>query len=507
MSNPQRRRFLRSSSALLAASSAGAWLTNLASVSNASAQSSGAEYRALVCIFMAGGNDAHNTVIATDEVPATYYGEQRGSLALPIGDLLPISIKDPSRHNDYEGFGLHPQLKNIHGLYRAGSAAILANVGPLLEATDKSTMGEATSRLPKNLASHNDQTSTWQAFGVEGSTGGWGGRMMDKLATRNGNPVFSSIGVNTNSVWLSGQHTPAYMLGTGGFYMLGGNQGSVYGSTTVYDTVRTLATNSHRVDAITQDYLKVAQRTISSEQALRQGLPVTNVAPWGTPSATIPSADPLLQYVDPSDGKLAFNPLAAQLQVVARMISSRNHSLIGAKRQVFMVSMGGFDTHSNQLPAHASLLARLDHAVAYFQNCLSGMPGGDLRNQVTTFTASEFGRALVSNGDGSDHGWGGHHFIIGGAVKGGDMYGRFPMFLSYNGNLSYASIDMLDGGGALLPAVSLDQYVYTLGKWMGVAESDLVGTTQSPGIAPNILNLVDVDNPDRYPRDLGFFKS
>jgi uncharacterized protein (DUF1501 family) len=167
---------------------------------------------------------------------------------------------------------------------------------------------------------------------------------------------------------------------------------------------------------IVKDYVNVAKRALTSEVALKQSLPQQFVSPWGTPGSVGAATDPLLRYTDPTTGKQALNPLALQLQTVARMIAARNHSAVGARRQVFMVTLGGFDTHGDQMRQQASLLAKLDHAVDFFQRCLTQMPSGDVRSQVTTFTASEFGRTLVSNGDGTDHGWGNHHFVIGGGA-------------------------------------------------------------------------------------------
>ena len=263
------------------------------------------------------------------------------------------------------------------------------------------------------------------------------------------------------------------MLGTGGFHMLGGDSGQVFGSTTLYSAVRAVAAHADRVDVLTSDYVAVAQHALAVESVLAKGLPSAFIGPWGTPGAGASAADPLLRYSEPSDGSTQLNGLALQLQVVARMIAARQRSGIGARRQIFMVTLGGFDNHSDLLRQHGSLMARLDHAIAYFQNCLASMPDGDLRDQVTTFTASEFGRTLMNNGDGADHGWGGHHFVVGGGVKGGEVYGRFPQFMAFDGNGEFFS-DQLLKGGVLLPGLSVDHLAFTLGKWLGVGEADLL---------------------------------
>jgi uncharacterized protein (DUF1501 family) len=468
-------------------------MANLAAIGDASAQSSGssADYKALVCIFLAGGNDAHNTVVPVDATSWRCYSATRDpavmaqltgqtvpdnmrSIALDLASLRTIGDANRKGLNTGRSFALHPQLTNLQRLYQQGQCAIVANIGPLAKPTTKVDLLDGSFPLPQKLYSHNDQISTWQSFAPEGATGGWGGRLMDNLASLNASTPFSSIGIDSNAVWLDGQTVSPYLLGSSGFHEMGGETGQVFGSPALYAALRLAATTSDRADALTTDYLAVAQHALSTEGVLEQALPGAFVAPWGTPGAGTAAADPLLTYTEPSDGSTRLNGFAQQLQVVARMISARQRSGIGVRRQVFMVTLGGFDHHSDLLRQHGSLMARLDHGLGYFQNCLASMPDGDLRSQVTTFTASEFGRTLVNNGDGADHGWGGHHFIVGGGVKGGEVYGRFPQFMAFDGNGGFFS-DQLLNGGILLPGLSVDQLVYTLGKWMGVSEATLAG--------------------------------
>jgi uncharacterized protein (DUF1501 family) len=514
-----RRRFLRQGSVLTGAAAA-PWALNLATLGNASAQTAATDYRALVCIFLNGGNDGHNTVIPTDAVSWRCYTATRDpavraklsgvalpadspniSLALASSSLLSITHANKAGLNTGRTFGLHPQLKQIQQIYASGKAAIVANVGPLVQPTTKIDVNDPSFTLPKKLYSHNDQQTTWQTFEPEGAKGGWGGKLMDSLQSRNVNKTFGSVGVNNSNVWLAGKSVTPYQLGTSGVFMMGGDTGSVMGSAALYQAVRAAGLIANPSDPFAKDYAKVAQRGLDAETALRQALPARTMAPWGTPGSTSVTTDPLLQYTSPATGKSAPNELAAQLQVVARMIAARNNSVISAKRQVFMVTLNGFDTHSDQLKQHAELLAKLDQAMGYFNTVLSRMPDGtDMRSQVTTFTASEFGRQLVNNGDGTDHGWGNHHFVMGGAVKGGDIYGRYPQFMAFDGDGEFFS-DQLLRGGALLPELSVDQFVYTLGKWMGVADADLVGATAGAGICPNIANF------DATSRDIGFMSA
>ncbi|RZI86237.1 MAG: DUF1501 domain-containing protein [Rubrivivax sp.] len=518
MNHSNRRQFLKRASMLGAAGITTPWALNLASMGVAAAQSSSAtDYKALVCIFMAGGNDAHNTVLATDgnsrwnylsardpNAAANFEADQAGdpliaspmSIALPMKDLRPITIKQTDPWN--RTFALNPELRRIQQMYADGKAAVIANVGPLVMPTLKVNINLTDQLLPKNLMSHNDQTSTWQTFSPEGAVGGWGGLMMDSLMSRNTSATFSSIAINSGSTWLAGNQVSPYQLSTSGLYRMAG-EGTTFGSTAVFEAVRRIAATPSRQDTLALDYTKTVQRALSVEGTLLTALPAADRAPWGSPGAASAASDPLLKYTNPNTQVSSLNPLAVQLQLVARMISARNATAIGAKRQVFMISMGGFDTHSDQNATHADLMAKLDQAIGYFYDTLAQMPGGqDMRSNVTTFTASEFGRTLNNNGDGTDHGWGGHHFVFGGSVKGGDMYGTFPLFTSLDTDTGvYQSADFLSNG-ILLPSQSVDQFAYTLGKWMDVSESALVGVGGAPGIVPNIRNF-DVDT-----RNLGF---
>ena len=506
----QRRQFLRHGAALtgLAASP---WALNLAQLGSAEAATT-TDYKALVCIFLAGGNDAHNTVVPTDAVSWRCYAGTRDpvlraqlagtslsssdastSLALPQSSLLSITHANKAGLNTGRTFGLHPQLKQIKQLYASGKAAIVANVGPLLAPMAKVDALDPSFPIPAKLYSHNDQTWTWQSFQPEGASGGWGGRLMDSLAASNANAVFTAVGAGGSGVWLSGNTVAPFQIGAAGTVTMGGESGTIMGNATLHQAVRIVANMTpSTADPFAADLARVTTRALSAELILKSALSSAFMAPWGTPGASSQASDPLLKYTNPNTGASTLNPLAAQLQMVARMIAARTNSRVGAMRQVFLVQLGGFDTHSNQLTQHADLLAKLDHAVGYFYNALGAMPDGvNMRSMVTTFTASEFGRALMNNGDGTDHGWGGHHFVIGDAVKGADVYGTYPQFLAFDGAGEFFSNDLLTGG-VLLPNLSLDQYVYTLGKWMGVAEANLLS------VCPNIQNFASTS------RNIGF---
>ena len=468
-----RRRFLAS---LLGLASTGAapFALNLAAMGNAAAQSAG-DYKAMVCLFMTGGNDAFNTVLATDPTSWNEYVRLRhtggaASIHLPgvgeTGGVLPLV---PATAQAGRAFALHPQLGPLKGLFDNGRAAIVANVGTLIGPTTLAQYQAGSVALPPKLFSHNDQQSTWQSGAPEGAGTGWGGRIGDVTGAGNTHATFTAISAAGNTVFLSGRQVRQFQVSQAGAVPIRGLSGSLFGSVAGAGALHAII-NEAGGDLIEQEHAAVVQRAMAS-----QGILGGAMLPAGTGGVPNP-----LPYINPNTGMAGANPLAVQLQTVARIIAGRG--ALGIKRQVFYVTLGGFDTHDRQKVLHADLMARLAHALAYFDSTLAALQGVDLRRQVTTFTASDFGRTFSSNGDGTDHGWGAHHFVVGGAVKGRDIYGAFPAT-----GLGHA-LDV--GAGALLPTTSVDQYGATLAKWFGVADSQLAG------VFPNIGNFSR--------RDLGF---
>jgi len=428
-----------------------------------------------------GGNDHYNTVLATDGSSWEAYGAERGSpaegiaLAAPgvspsgsgtlhqrLGGVLPIN---PVTAQAGRSFALHPSAGALRDLFGNKRLAVVSNVGNLLGPTTKADYVNRTARRPGKLGSHNDQQSVWQSGGVEGATRGWGGRYMDLLLAGNQSAMFSAVSINGNAVWLPGKTTRAYQLAPTGPVRVGAGDGTVYGSAAVAARMQTIMQSARDNRLIEREHASVSQRSYSATAQLGGLYPAPNAGPWGSKDQAM--IDPLLQYRDPVTRQNTFSPLAHQLQAVARTIAVR--SALGMSRQVFFVGLGGWDTHDDMAERHAILMAQLAHGMQYFDRTLTQM-GVD--KDVTTFTMSEFGRALTSNGDGCDHGWGSHHFVMGGAVKGGDIYGRFPVYSSTDGQGRFLSDDLLDNGQSL-PAQSVDQYAATLGSWFGVSDSDL----------------------------------
>jgi len=513
MKSIDRREFLRISSAMSGMGVAAPLALNLAAMGSASAQTA-TGYKALVCIFMYGGNDGYNTVLATDTDSWNTYTTMRNprardpsstgeSIALldqgvsvdsskawgsneRLGGVLGVANANRLGLNAGRQFALHPVLTNAKSLYAAGRMAVVPNVGPLIRPTTKEQFALPSHAKPAKLFSHNDQQSTWQSFSPEGSTAGWGGRIADMLMSANGNSTFTSVGVGASAVWLSGKTALQFQINTNGVYRMGGG-GPAFGSQAVYDAMLNIVKQPGRPGMLARDYVKVNKRSLDAE-----ALPAMAVAPWGTPGVASQSMDPKLQYTNPNSGATATNPLAVQLQGVARMIAARKNAGVSTTRQVFFVNLSGFDTHSAQLSTQADLLAKLDHALGYFDSVLAGMPEGDMRSSVTTFTASDFGRTFTNNNGGSDHGWGSHHFVTGGAVNGGDVYGHFPAFGLNNSSGVFNSPNQIVNG-VMLPEYSVEQLSYTLGRWMDVSDTDLTGTAAAPksGILPNLRSNFD----------------
>jgi uncharacterized protein (DUF1501 family) len=492
LSNPTRRELLRRGVALGLSQPAMAGLgglgLGLAAMGPAAAASTGG-YKALVCIFMPGGNDAYNTLLATDAASWSAYGAARGntvdgiSLAAPgtpakagslhdrLGGVLPIS----PLHSQGRTLAVHPTLGAVRELFAAQRLAFVSNVGPLCGATTKSAFLAGTAPKPPKLFSHNDQMSVWQSFSAEGTTRGWGGLMADRVLSANTQSMFTSISVSGSAVWLSGQGARPYQLAPSGAIHIGGSDGAVYGSAAVRQRIVSLMRTTRVNSVIQREHAAVVGRSVEADLLLSGALPGAGAGPWGTGGLAKGQPDPMLMFRDPETNTLVPIPLAAQLQAVARMIAARG--TLGMSRQVFFVTLPGFDTHDLQQSRHTRLMGQLAHGLKYFDTVTTSMGVDDM---VTTFTASDFGRTFASNGDGTDHGWGSHHIVMGGAVKGGDVYGRLPAYGLSDGKGGFNSADQLQGG-ALLPTTSIESYAATMGKWFGLSDSELLGVL--PGLS------------------------
>ncbi len=441
-----RREFLKRSSAYSVAGAAAPWALNLAAISEAAAQSA-TDYKALVCVFLYGGNDHGNTLVPYDQTTYDSYATLRSTLATARSALDATALTPAAGFElpNSRQYALAPELSALKPVFDAGRMGVLLNIGPLSQITSKAEYNARSVPLPPRLFSHNDQQSIWQASSPEGSASGWGGRIGDLMASGNGQSVFTAVSVTGNAVYLSGRSAVQYQVTSNGSVPINGIGSTLYGSAAAAQALRSLITSTPGTNLFEREHARVVQRSIDADVALRSAL--GGITPLAT---TFPATG-----------------LGNQLSMVARMIAARN--AVAAKRQVFFVGIGGFDTHDKLAENHPVLLTQIGGALAAFDAAMVELGTSP---QVTAFTAADFGRTLSSNGDGSDHGWGSFHFISGGAVRGQRFFGQAPM----PGNNGPDDV----GQGRMLPTMAVDQLAATLATWMGVSSTDL--STVVPGI-------------------------
>ncbi len=473
-----RRAFLRRSSQLAMTGAALPFALNLAAMGEAAAFDA-TDYKALVCVFLYGANDYANTVVTYDDASYDKYstirgggaGRTAGGIALAKSDLTPTLLTPTTPLAGGRQYAFHPAMTGLANLFNSGKAAVQLNVGPLVVPLTKaqySSSDRVNYPLPPKLFSHNDQQSIWQSSSPEGSTIGWGGNIGDLALSGNSTSLFTCINVTGNAVFLSGDSALSYQVSTSGAVAINSVKNNVYGSSAVKTALASLVqqTRSHTLE---NEYNRVTARAIGAEAQITTALASSTLA------TVFPTGD----------------SLANQLKMVARLIGARNS--LGAKRQVFMVSIGGFDLHDNLISQHPGLLGKVSAALTAFYNATVEL---GVANKVTAFTASDFGRTLTSNGDGSDHGWGSHHLMVGGAVKGAAFYGTPPPVSV--GSTSAPDDQWHVGQGRLLPTTSVDQYAATLAKWFGVADGEL------NGILPNLRHFGAAAGRPDYPTNMGF---
>ncbi len=433
--NASRRSFLQRAGLLSVVGSAAPWALSLSAMAEAAAATA-QDYKALVCVFLYGGNDYANTLVPYDLASYNAQYALRSNLRIERDALAPLLLTPRQGLDGGRQYALAPGLDPLVPLFHGGQMAVLLNVGTLVQPTTLAQYQARSVPLPPKLFSHNDQQSYWQSASPEGATSGWGGRMGDLFAASNGNATFTSIGVSGNAVYLSGQNAAQYQVTSNGSVAVQALRQPLLGSSTGAAVLQALMT-SPRSHVLENEYVRVCQRSLDANAQLTSALAGVSL------STPFPSG----------------NNLADQLKMVARLIAAR--SALGAKRQVFFVSIGGFDTHDSLLKVHPGLLAQVGSAMAAFYQATQEL---GVAQQVTSFTASDFGRTLVSNSDGSDHGWGSMHFVLGGAVQGAQFYGKPPVIA--NGGPDDV------GQGRLLPALAVDQYAATLASWLGVSAGD-----------------------------------
>ena len=441
MERHTRRDWLR----LTCCSAAGAAMVGgLSKLGLVSALAQGAtDYKALVCIFLFGGNDGNNLIVPIDS-RYTQYFQARSVLALPQSQLLPLQI------NGQANYGLHPNMPEMQGYFNTQkSLAVLANVGTLVRPTTQAAY-RASQNLPENLFSHSDQQDQWQSAQLAGTpVSGWAGKVADNVQTLNSTAQFPPIlSISGSPVFCTGVTTRPFSMDPG---QPPGLQG--------FDT-----------SAASQARFAATQQLLTFDSGLSMVQAANAVTGQAVKFAQVLSD--ALKSSTPLQTKFPLNFLGQQLQQVAQVIAIR--SALGVGRQIFFCAVGGFDTHADQLPQHVQLLSTVSQGMSAFYQATQEL---GVANQVTTFTLSEFSRTLEpgSNG-GSDHAWGSHQLILGGAVKGNAVYGTFP-------TLALGGPDDADQNGRWIPTTALDQYAATLATWFGVSVANL------PSIFPNLANF------------------
>lgn len=439
-SDLSRRNFIRSCCAAVGSTGLLSAMAQLRLMGAVAGDSAGDDYKALVCLFLNGGNDANNLLVPYDTTGYQNYAAARTTLALPQSTLLPIMPLT----TDGRSYGLHGSAGPLQTMFNEGHLAFLANVGTLIVPTTRAQYEAKSVPLPPQLFSHNDQQVQWQSSVPDlPFTSGWGGRLADLTNAFNDNPSLSmSISLDGQNSFQVGQSVTQFSVNRTGVVNLSGSNNAA-GEVRLEALKSVLGQeNDHLFQTAFGDITSSAIDTSALlGEALENAPALTTTFPEGR--------------------------LGEQLSMIARLISIAPQ--FGLKRQVFFARLGGWDLHDTQIDAHALLLEEIATGMKSFYDATAEL---GCQNNVTTFTASDFGRTFNTNGDGSDHGWGSHHMIMGGAVRGGDIYGTMPV-LEINGPDD-------TGRGRWIPTTSVDEYAATLARWFGVSATDL------PVVLPNI---------------------
>ncbi len=447
-----RREFLQQSSAAAAVGAAFAHYPGMAFSQAVGTTAPFGDYRALVCLFLHGGNDSFNMVVPRSNAEYAVYRDSRQNMAIAQQDLLPINPVTP----DGADYGLHPSMSGLQALFEQGRAAFVNNIGPLVEPTTKTDFFNKSVLLPPQLFSHNDQQDQWHSLkGATVSGTGWAGRIADIIRDRvAGQQLATNVSLHGASLYQAADETIAYVMGSNGpipftgFSNSGDPTDLFYQQRLAFERVLGAAYDT----VYERGFAEVQRRAVDSVDLVNDALALA----------------PTLNTVFPQ------SQLGNQLRTVAQLIAVRDE--LQMERQIFLVDKGGFDSHDDQVINQPDLLGDVSESVAAFYNALVEVGMAD---NVTLFTQSDFGRTLTSNGDGTDHAWGGIQFVVGNSVMGRDMYGTYP-------DLALGS-DYDVGGGRFIPTTSADQYAATLARWFGVDAEDI------PTVAPNIGNFANQD--------------
>jgi len=449
-----RREFIRQAAcAALGTAAMTATIRDLRFINAAVAQTGITDYKALVCVFLQGGNDSNNLILPTITSEYNNYAAIRTPvLAIPQSSILPLSPLNSDGHS----YGLHPSCPELQTLFGESKLALLFNTGTLVFPMTRAQYQGGVLERPPQLFSHADQVTQWQtSIPDRPPTTGWGGRCADLLASvQPGAKISLSVTLAGSNTFEVGNIVTQYSVSTSGAVSLSGVSGPRLAALT-----NILGLSYPNMQA--RAYAALAEHTINASSLLNSAISVTSSPGyWTVPFPT---------KITPPTGGNSFNSvLSPQLQMVARLIQAR--SALGMNRQIFFCQVGGYDLHTNQTPgpgsttigSHANLLAEVSQSFLAFQRAMEQL---GVSQNVTAFTSSDFGRTFPSNGEGSDHGWGSHHLILGGGVNGQRTYGQFPV-LTVNGPNDTST-------GRWIPTTAIDQYFATLATWFGVDNTNL----------------------------------
>ena len=431
MYSPTRRNFIRQAAcAALGTTGLINTIFDLRKLSAATILAS--DYKALVCLFLYGGNDANNVIVPHDTNGYASYSTARGALAIPKASLLPLTLSGG------RDFGFHPNLSELQSLFNQGKLAMVANVGTLVAPITRAQYLAGGAAVPPQLFSHSDQSVQWQtSWPDQPPKTGWAGRTADLLQSLNpGSKVSLTISIAGTNTFEVGNTVIPYQITPSGTIGLTGISGSTNANIR-FQAFKDLLAQPHN-NLFEQAYADTVSRSVADNDFITTAL----------------AGVPPLVTVFPGTS------LGQQLSMVAKMIGARSN--LSMQRQIFFVSVGGYDTHGDQLTAQANLLVELSQGMKAFYDATVEM---GVAPSVTTFTASDFGRTYTTNGGGSDHGWGSHQFAMGGGVLGGDLYGAFPT-LAVNGPDD-------TGQGRWIPTTSVDEFSATMATWFGLTNSNL----------------------------------
>jgi uncharacterized protein (DUF1501 family) len=514
-----RRSFLERTALLTGAVGGACTIRDMRLINSLMAADPPTDYKALVCVFLAGGNDANNWIVPTDNTTYGEYAAARGNLVLPQSSLLNLRTGPNTTDPDYtyqgRTYGFHPSCPQLQTLFGEKKLAVVQNVGTLVRPTTKAqyTSGLAAYRPPQ-LFSHSDQVTQWQTSIPDAPPAtGWAGRIADiydSVANPSGN-ISMSVSLNGANTFQIGNLVAQYHVSTAGavIFNSGGSGGGLMGVNGVRQkAVQSILDLTHP-NLQRQAYANVLDNALITGDLLNNNItdyrdPTDSPAGYGTNPAQDPAApwrwntglSGIYSAASQANGLGGFpnTSLGIQMKMIARLIAASGPSGFNMKRQIFFCSLGGFDTHTAQVDGngftneptnangtHYNLLRTVSEAMFAFQRAMVQL---GLDDKVTQFTASDFSRTFPSNSQGSDHGWGSHHVVVGGGVDGGKFVGKLQ-------NFAISGPDDT-GIGRWIPSTAVDEHTATLAKWYGLGPSDIAA------VLPNL---------SRFPSsDLGFMK-